>query len=138
MESPRSSLEHTPSGDAAFPQPVTEIANARKRLLLSGPERRARVRVLSQLPLSVKFGGIYETMAESANISARGMFFVLQQRLEVGSVVELIFRLPRRVIGVDGIWLRCTAEVVRVQDGRPEGKFGIGARFTSYEVFRVS
>lgn len=138
MESPRSSLEQTPAGGAAFPQSVTEIANARKRLLLNGPERRARVRVLSQLPLSVKFGGIYETMAEAANISARGMFFVLQQRLEIGSVVELIFRLPRRVIGLDGIWLRCPAEVVRVQDGLPEGKLGIGARITSYEVFRVS
>ncbi|MGE5207423.1 MAG: PilZ domain-containing protein [Chlamydiota bacterium] len=138
MESPRSSLEHTPTGDAAFPQPVDPIANAGKPLPLSGPERRARVRVLSQLPLSVKFGGIYETMAESANLSARGMFFVLQQRLEVGSVVELIFRLPRRVIGVDGVWLRCPAEVVRLQEGLPEGKFGIGARITSYDVFRVS
>jgi hypothetical protein len=138
MESPRSSLEHTPAGDAAFPQSVAEIANAKKRLLFNGPERRARVRVLSQLPLSVKFGGIYETMAESANISARGLFFVLQQRLEVGSVIELIFRLPRRVIGVDGIWLRCPAEVVRVEEGLPEGKFGIGTRITSYEVFRVS
>lgn len=110
-------------------------AETANRLRVSGPEQRGRVRVLSQLPLTVKFGGIYESAAIATNISARGMFFALQQRLEVGAAIELIFRLPRHVIGVDGIWLRCPAEVVRVQEGLPEGEFGIAAKITSYEVF---
>jgi hypothetical protein len=85
--------------------------------------------------MTVKFGGIYESAAEATNISARGMFFVLQQRLDAATPIELVFRLPRRVIGVDGIWLRCPAEVVRVQEGLPEGKFGIAAKIIGYEVF---
>ena len=135
MESPRSLVEHTTAGNAAGPQPVDAFLNIRERLPLSGPERRTRIRVLAQLPLTVKFGGVYESMAEASNVSARGMFFVLQRRLEIGAAIELVFRLPRRVIGVDGIWLRCSAQVVRVEEGLPENKFGIGAKIKSYEVF---
>ncbi|HEX6906447.1 MAG TPA: PilZ domain-containing protein [Terriglobales bacterium] len=115
--------------------PALEQARGGKELPLSGPERRQRTRVFSQLPLTVKFGGIYEIGAEAVNISARGMLFVLPQPLAMGEAIELVFRLPRRVIGVDGIWLRCPAEVVRVEEGLPEGKFGIGAKIKSYEVF---
>jgi len=117
---------------------AVDQARAGKELPVGGPERRTRIRVLTQVPLSVKFNGVYETTAEAANISARGVFFVLQNRLRVGTAIELVFRLPRRVIGVEGIWLRCPAEVVRVQEGLPEGKVGIGARIKSYEVFHVS
>lgn len=113
-------------------------ARGGKELPIGGPERRSRIRVLTQLPLTVKFGGVYESMAEASDISARGMFFVMQGRLDAGTAIELVFRLPRRVIGVEGIWLRCPAEVMRVEDGLPEGKFGVAARIKSYEVFRVS
>ncbi len=118
--------------------PELDQAQAGRELPVGGPERRTRIRVLAQLPLTVKFGGVYESMAEAANISARGMLFLLPTRLEIGTAVELVFRLPRNVIGVEGVWLRCPAEVVRVDEGLPEGKFGIAARIKSYEVFRVS
>jgi hypothetical protein len=135
MEFPRSTLEHMPAGNAVGPQPVGAVANTWQRLPSDVPERRERVRVLSRLPLTVKFSGIYECAAEATNISARGMFFALEQRLETGAAIELVFRLPRHVIGVDGIWLRCPAKVVRVQEGLPDGKFGIAAKITDYEVF---
>ena len=134
MESPRSFLEHTSAKSAACQRASNPVEDA-KKWLLCGPERRERVRVLSQLPLTVKFGGIYEMGAEAVNISARGMLFVLPQRLAMGEAIELVFRLPRRVIGVDGVWLRCRAEVVRVEEGLPKGRFGVGARIKSYEVF---
>ena len=118
--------------------PTLPEASGTKELPIGGPERRERIRVITQLPLTVKFGGVYETMAEAANISARGMFFMAQERLEVGTAIELVFRLPRRVIGVEGVWLRCAAEVIRVEAGMPEGKFGIAAQIKGYEVFRVS
>ena len=111
-------------------------ADRARELPIGGPERRDRIRVFTQLPLTVKFGGVYETMAEAVNISARGMFFMAQEPLAVGTAMELVFRLPRRVIGVEGVWLRCAAEVIRVEER--EGTFGIAARITGYEVFRVS
>ena len=134
MESRESLLEHRPAQSLAT-RPAANPAETENRPPLAGPERRERVRVASQLPLSVKYGGIYEVATEALNISARGMFFALQQRLDIGATVELVFRLPRRVIGVDGIWLRCSAEVARVEEGLPENKVGIGAKITSYEVF---
>ena len=134
MQSGGSLLEHRPAQSLGS-RPAVTPADTANKLPLSGPERRERVRVLSQLPLTVKFGGLYESTAEATNISARGMFFALQQGLEIGAAIELVFRLPRHVIGVDGIWLRCPAEVVRVQEGLPEGKFGIAAKIKSYEIF---
>ena len=116
--------------------PAPQEANRARELPIGGPERRDRIRVFTQLPLTVKFGGVYETMAEAVNISARGMFFMAQERLAVGTTIELVFRLPRRIIGAEGIWLRCSAEVIRVEER--EGKFGIAAQIKSYEVFRVS
>jgi len=133
MESPRSVVERGPA--VACQQAGNETEGRNSGLALSGPERRERTRVLSQVPLSVKFGGIYEVMTETTDISARGMFFAMERRLEIGTVVELVFRLPRRVIGVDGVWLRCPAEVVRVEENLQDGKFGIGAKITDYEVF---
>ena len=116
--------------------PAPQEATSPRELPIGGPERRARIRVFTQLPLTVKFGGVYETMAEAVNISARGMFFMAQDRLAVGTAIELVFRLPRRIIGTEGIWLRCAAEVIRAEER--EGTFGIAARITGYEVFRVS
>lgn len=116
--------------------PTLPEASGTKELPIGGPERRERIRVITQLPLTVKFGGVYETMAESANISARGMFLMAQERLAAGTAIELVFRLPRRIIGAEGIWLRCSAEVIRVEERK--GKFGIAAQIKSYEVFRVS
>jgi PilZ domain len=134
MQSEGSLLEHRPARSLVSRPPVhpAETANG---LSLSRQERRERTRVSSKLPLTVKFGSIYESAAEATNISARGMFFALQQRLDMGVAIELVFRLPRHVIGVDGIWLRCPAEVVRVQEGLAEGKFGIAAEIKSYEIF---
>ncbi len=134
MESEGFLLEHRSAQRRVSPPPV-DPTEATSRPSLSGLERRERTRLSSKLPLTVKFGGIYESAAEATNISARGMFFALQRRLEIGAAIELVFRLPRHVIGVDGIWLRCPAEVVRVQEGLPEGKFGIAAKITGYEVF---
>ncbi len=134
MESPISSLECKSAASFAASGPTGQLEDA-KKWQKSGAEQRERVRVLSQLPLTVKFGGIYESAAVATNISARGMFFALQQRLETGAAIELVFRLPRHVIGVDGIWLRCPAEVVRVQEGMPQGRFGIAAKIMSHEIF---
>ncbi|HLK32285.1 MAG TPA: PilZ domain-containing protein [Terriglobales bacterium] len=100
-------------------------------------ERRGRVRVAAQLPLTVKYGDIYETRGEAINFSTGGMFFLLDKHLPLGSPVELVFALPPRMIGREGVWLRCPAEVVRVQLRLPEKKFAVAARIKSYRVFET-
>jgi c-di-GMP-binding flagellar brake protein YcgR len=117
-------------------QPKEKGEGVRTTGALEG-ERRGRIRVSAQLPITVKVGG-EEAKGELKDISTRGMFFHFDRRLQVGSWIELVFRLPRKVLGVDGVWLRCSAEVVRVQEGMPQEKFGIGARISTYEAFRVN
>ena len=118
----------------AKPEPESNTLSARA----SQAERRQRVRVAARLPLTVKFGGLYETKGEALNISTQGMLFLADRALEAGSKTELVFRLPRAMIGRDGVWLRCAAEVVRVGERAGEKKFGVAARLTSHDVFEVS
>jgi hypothetical protein len=115
-----------------------EEARAGEKSPAAGLERRARTRIPWQLPLNVKHGGIYEAAAQAANFSASGMFFTLAQRLKVGTQVDLVFCIPPKVLGVNGVWLRCPAEVVRVEEGLPDNRFGMAAKIKSYEVFRIS
>jgi hypothetical protein len=104
-----------------------------------GSEREGRrhIRVRSNMPVNVKYGGIYEVLGQAINLSARGMFFEVGQKLNPGTTIQLVFRLPRAVIRSEGIWLRCQAKVLRVEEEMPGGKFAVAARITSYDLFRV-
>jgi hypothetical protein len=101
-------------------------------------EHRSCIRVSSSLPVNVKFGGVYELLGQALDLSARGMLFQLERKLPLGSLIELVFRLPREVVGPGSIWLRCHARIVRVQSGNRPGTFRLAAVILSYEVFRVS
>ena len=98
-------------------------------------EHRRRTRARAHLPVSVKYGGIYEIYGNAVNISTRGMFVELPRKLDTGSVVEVVFRLPRQVIRADGVWLRGRAHVLRVEP-LAEGNFGVATAIQDYQVFR--
>ena len=108
------------------------------RLKTRRRETRTYTRVPSSLPVNVKFGGVYELLGEALDLSARGMLFELDRKLTPGTPVELIFRLPRQVVGPGAIWLRCRARIVRVQSGAHPDSFRLAARISSYEIFRIS
>ena len=108
------------------------------RLSSSTCEKRSWSRVSSNLPVTVRFGGIYEAFGQAINLSARGLFFELDRSLAPGAVVQLVFRLPPDLVGRHAIWLRCQAQVVRVEDGSQNRRFRIAARLRSYEVFQTS
>ena len=88
------------------------------------------------MPVTVRYGGIYEAVGQAVDLSARGMFFTVQDRIDPGSPVEIVFRLPRTVARNAGVWLRCKAKVVRLEM-RAEGKFGVAAHIVAHEIFRV-
>jgi PilZ domain-containing protein len=117
---------------------IRQVKFPAMRLPLSPREKRSGVRVSSKLPVTVKYGGIYEAFGQAINLSARGLFFELDGTLAPGAVVQLVFRLPGEVVGGRAIWLRCQAEVVRVEEGSQHNRFRIAARLISYEAFRVS
>jgi hypothetical protein len=108
------------------------------RLSSSPGKKRSWSRVSSKLPVTVRFGGIYEAFGQAINLSARGLFFELDRSLAPGAVVQLVFRLPPDIVGRRVIWLRCQAQVVRVEEASQNRRFRIAARLLSYEAFQTS
>ncbi len=97
-------------------------------------EKRISTRANVKLPVSINFDDIHQARAQAEDLSAHGIFLVVAQRLLYGCNFELVFRLPRKVIGARRVWLRCQAEIVRIEN-RPNGRFGVAAAFRSCEVF---
>jgi hypothetical protein len=60
---------------------IRQVKFPAMRLPLSPREKRSGVRVSSKLPVTVKYGGIYEAFGQAINLSARGLFFELDGTL---------------------------------------------------------
>ncbi len=114
------------------PAKISAVRLSRRRR-----ENRAHIRVPSSLPVNVKFGGIYELLGQTLDLSARGMLFELNHPLTPGTPVELVFRLPQKLVGAAAIWLRCQARIVRIENDKPPHRFRLAAKILSYETFRV-
>jgi len=100
----------------------------------SGPEQRSTRRFTLQLPVSVKYanGGPHEAPAETKNVSARGVFFYLDEQLAEGSSIEFTLTLPPEITLTESIRVRCSGRVIRVE--RPEeGRVGIAAAIEQYD-----
>jgi hypothetical protein len=78
-----------------------------------------------------------EEMAESVNVSQRGIYFATNSPLHEGETVEVFFNMPEIVLGEPASEWRCTGHVVRVEAIEATGgKLGVGVQFDCYEVAR--
>jgi hypothetical protein len=78
-----------------------------------------------------------EEMAESVNVSQRGIYFATNSLLREGETVEVFFNMPEIVLGEPASEWRCTGHVVRVEAiAATGGKLGVGVQFDCYEVAR--
>ncbi len=100
-------------------------------------ERRQFHRIMERMPVSIKFSDLSEAVGETANFCARGIYFYLQKRVAPGSQMELVFRLPRQIVRRPGIWMRCKAQVLRVDDSLSAGKIGLAATLMEYEILET-
>lgn len=63
------------------------------------------------------------------------MFFATDLRMGVGTVVELVLKMPQEITGEPETEWRCTGHVVRVQQVDTEvGTQGVGVQFDCYQV----
>jgi hypothetical protein len=101
-------------------------------------ERRNMRRFDMRLPASVALAGgpTTELLTETQNVSARGVFFYLDQPIEVGSRIDVTLTFPPHVTLTDSVRVRFTAQVVRVERSQPVGRVGVGASIESYEFLR--
>ena len=102
-------------------------------------DRRLVGRYSMKTPLRVRLwkSTIPEQIAESVNVSQRGIYFATDSVLHEGETVEVFFNMPEIVLGEPASEWRCTGHVMRVEAiAATGGKLGVGVQFDCYEVAR--
>ena len=101
-------------------------------------ERRMDTRVDVRVPLrfrALNNPGATEQTANSENISQRGMYFLTNVPLKIGTPVEVSLRMPQEIGGRVPSDVKCVARVVHVrQSSSPGGLSGIGLHIERYEA----
>ena len=89
-----------------------------------------------RLPALVKCQGIDEFSTETQNVSARGVFFYLQQVVPTGTQIEVTLTFPPHVTLTDSVRIRFNARVIRVENPLPSLRIGVAAMIEDYEFLR--
>jgi PilZ domain-containing protein len=100
-------------------------------------DRRNETRVNVRVPLRFKLIGNQsagEQMAESENLSQRGIFMWTAYPLKIGVQVELNLRMPSEISGLAASEVHCTARVIRIQGSDSGGLLGVGLRIERYHA----
>jgi hypothetical protein len=105
---------------------------------MSSSERRIDTRVNIRVPLrfrALNNPGSTEQTAQSENLSQRGMYFLTDVPLKVGTPVEVSLRMPQEMAVKSTGDVKCVARVVHVrQSSTPGGLSGIGLHIERYEA----
>ena len=96
-------------------------------------ERRGTRRLALSLPMSLRVAGDGEPEVATAtrDVSARGVYFLLDSRLQEGASFDFTLTLPPEVTLTESVRVRCRARVVRVESG--ENKVGVAAVIEHYD-----
>jgi hypothetical protein len=100
-------------------------------------DRRNETRLNVRIPLRFKLIGNQsagEQMAESENLSQRGVFMWTAYPLKLGAQVELRLIMPSEISGSRGSEVHCTARVIRINDSDSGGLIGVGLRIERYHA----
>lgn len=89
-----------------------------------------------RLPALVRLEGMPEFQTETQNVSARGVFFYLNQPISAGSRIEVTLTFPPHITLTDAVRVRFSARVIRVESPIPSARTGIAALIEDYEFLR--
>ena len=108
-------------------------------MISPGVERRAMRRFDMRLPATIQFAdGVMEDFAtETQNVSARGVYFYLDQPIAPDSQIHVILTFPPHVTLTDAVRVRFTARIIRVEDPMPSSRIGVAALIEEYEFMRA-
>jgi hypothetical protein len=101
-------------------------------------ERRMMRRFDMRLPAIVRLNAENEFHTETQNVSARGVFFYLNQPLAAGTRCEVTLTFPPHITLTDAVRVRFTARVIRVETPLPSARVGTAAVIEDYEFLRSS
>ncbi len=106
-------------------------------------ERRTARRYDLTLPISIRFAAEKENLinrqdGKTRDISTRGLYFVVAQKMEAGSKLDITLTLPAEITRGGDVIVRAQGKVVRVErrleDGEP--RQGVAAVIERYDIIR--
>ena len=95
-------------------------------------EKRAARRFPLRIPVTVDNGGVNHP-ANLRDVSARGICFYLENAVAQGQPIGFTLTLPPEITLTESIRVHCKGRVVRVEDGRADGKLAVAAVIEEYE-----
>jgi len=101
------------------------------------PERRAAQRFAMSVPVAVESPDEsfpLET-ALSHDVSAKGIFFLMNSRPREGARIEFTVTLPSEVTLTDPMRVKCKGHVIRVVSDESTSRYGVGATIEGYNSF---
>ncbi|SRR6266849_5710436 len=106
--------------------------------MATGAERREARRFNMTLPLRIlqSNGGGAEFRTQTRDVSYRGLYFMADARLDVGSEIEFIITLPEQVTQSGDVNIRCRGSIVRVETTGE--RMGVAAKINRYEFLSAA
>jgi hypothetical protein len=89
-----------------------------------------------RLPAIVRLESAGEFQTETQNVSARGVFFYLDQAVAAGTKLEVTLTFPPHVTLTDAVRVRFSARVIRVETPLPSARIGVAALIEDYQFLR--
>jgi len=101
------------------------------------PERRAAQRFAMSAPVTVQSSedAFPLETALSHDVSAKGIYFLMNAQPREGSRIEFTITLPSEVTLTDPMRVNCKGRVIRVVDVESTSRFGVGATIEGYNSF---
>jgi hypothetical protein len=98
-------------------------------------DKRATRRFALRLPVSVTSSeeGTAGKVAQTRDVSARGICFYLDSAVAAGSPIEFTLTLPPEITLTESIRVQCKGKIVRVDDTVTDGKMAVAAVIDEYE-----
>jgi c-di-GMP-binding flagellar brake protein YcgR len=100
----------------------------------SQSDKRSSKRVKAQDKVKVKLGNgaVQHAQAQLRDVSLKGVYLYLQNRVAEGSTMEVVLPLPEGILAGPENWIRCKCRVVRVEN-KGGLEFGVAATIEEFE-----
>jgi hypothetical protein len=104
-----------------------------------GADRRAARRFNMTLPIRLLLQNSQpqELPAQTRDVSYRGLYFLADAALQLGSPIDFVITLPQQVTRATDVNIRCHGQVVRVEPSN-NGHVGIAAKIERYEFLHAA
>jgi hypothetical protein len=103
------------------------------------PKRKAQRYPLEE-PVAATWsnGGTHDTVGQTRDVSASGVYFYADFEPTDGSCIELVLTFPPEVTRGSNLSVLCKGRVVRVEPNALEDRTGVAVEIESYEVLAES